>query len=143
VPVSEIKPLVKLARKGGAKIVVVHGETVSEPVIPGTNRAAIEAGCDILAHPGLISEEDVRLAKRKGVYLEITSRKSHSKPNKRLVILAREAGAKLVLNTDSHSDDTFISDAEAGKILTRLGLAGSEVDRVFNNSRELVKRAQE
>ena len=44
VPISEIKPLVKLARKGGAKIIVVHGETVSEPVIPGTNRAAIEAG---------------------------------------------------------------------------------------------------
>src|SRR3989338_5287081 len=43
-PLEEIRRLVKFARKSGAKIVVVHGETVSEPVIKGTNRRAIEAG---------------------------------------------------------------------------------------------------
>ena len=32
------------SRELGAKIVVVHGETVAEPVEPGNNRAAIEAG---------------------------------------------------------------------------------------------------
>ena len=89
-PVQEIKGLVKFARKNGAKIVIVHGETISEPVIPGTNRAAIEAGCDILAHPGLITKSDVELAKKRNVYLEITTRKNHSRTNKRLFKLAKK-----------------------------------------------------
>ncbi len=37
-PIQEIKSLVKFARKNGAKVVLVHGETVSEPVLKGTNR---------------------------------------------------------------------------------------------------------
>ena len=51
----------------------MHGETICEPVAPGTNRAAIEAGVDILAHPGLITEEEARLAASKGVLLEVSS----------------------------------------------------------------------
>ena len=47
----------------------------------GTNRAAIEAGADIVSHPGIISTEDLLLAKEKGVALEITSRKGHSLSN--------------------------------------------------------------
>src|SRR4030043_920351 len=61
VPPALIPDLVKEARKLGARIVVVHGETIVEPVPPGTNRAAIEAGVDLLAHPGLISPEEGRL----------------------------------------------------------------------------------
>jgi len=53
----------EIREKNGAKIIVVHGETICEPVITGTNRAAIEAGCDILAHPGLITKSDIGLAK--------------------------------------------------------------------------------
>jgi len=56
VPPQKISKLVNKARELGARIVLVHGETLTEPVIPGTNRAAIEAGVDILAHPGLISK---------------------------------------------------------------------------------------
>ena len=78
VPPELIAGLVAKARELGAKIVVVHGETVVEPVIRGTNRAAIEAGADILAHPGLISKEDAEAAKQKGVVLELTARKGHS-----------------------------------------------------------------
>ena len=63
---SDIALLASEARKLGAKIIVVHGETVTEPVPPGTNLAAIQAGVDILAHPGLISEEEVRQAAAKG-----------------------------------------------------------------------------
>jgi len=50
------------ARKLGARLIVVHGETIVEPVAPGTNAAALESPIDILAHPGLISEREVRLA---------------------------------------------------------------------------------
>ena len=51
---------------------ILHGETICEPVALGTNRAGIEAGVDILAHPGLISEEEVRMAAGNGVHLEVT-----------------------------------------------------------------------
>jgi histidinol phosphatase-like PHP family hydrolase len=139
-PLQEIKPLVKFARKAGAKIVIVHGETVSEPVIPGTNRVAIAAGCDILAHPGNITKNEVALAKASGVCLELTARKSHSLPNKRLFGLARSIGAKLVLNTDAHSGKDLISDAQARKILKSIGLKEAEIRQVFKNSEILAKR---
>ena len=56
-PLEQFKPLAKYARNKGIKIIIAHGETVVEPVIKGTNRAALEADIDILAHPGLISEK--------------------------------------------------------------------------------------
>lgn len=139
-PLEEIRPLVKFARKNGARIIVVHGETVSEPVIPGTNRCAIESGCDILSHPGLISSEDIELAKRKGVHLELTTRKNHSSTNKRLFKLAKPIGAKLVLNTDSHRGEDMISDGRARLVLRRIGLGANEIKQVFKNSKEIVKR---
>jgi histidinol phosphatase-like PHP family hydrolase len=139
-PVQEIKSLVNYARKNGAKIVIVHGETISEPVIPGTNRAAIEAGCDILAHPGLISMADIKLAKKRGVYLEITTRKSHSKTNKRLYKAAKKAGVKLVLNNDTHKDDNLLTGPDATLFLKRLGMTQSDIDQIFANSEEIVRK---
>jgi len=138
-PVQEIKGLVRFARKLGAKIVVVHGETISEPVIPGTNRAAIESGCDILAHPGLITKSDVLLAKKKNVCLEITSRKNHCKTNRRLFKLAKECGAKLVLNNDAHSGDNLISKRRAIAILKKIGMTQLDINQVLKNSEDLVK----
>ncbi len=73
VPPRLIAGLTKEARALGAKIIVLHGETIAEPVAPGTNLAGIEAGIDILAHPGLITPEEVGLAAEKGVFLELTS----------------------------------------------------------------------
>ncbi len=139
VPVEEIKPLTKLARKLGAKIVICHGETVSEPVIKGTNREAIKAGVDILAHPGLITKGDVSLAKKMGVYLEITTKKSHLKTNRHLVKLARETGAKLILNTDSHCEEGLLTYGKAVSFLSKLGLVGKEINDVFKNSRDLLR----
>lgn len=139
-PVEEIRGLVRFARRSGAGIVIVHGETVSEPVIPGTNRAGIAAGCDILAHPGMISREDVKLAKAKGVYLEITTRKSHSKTNRRLLVMARDIGAKLVLNNDAHGGDDLVSGARARQLLTNLGAGKAEITAIFRNSKVLAAR---
>ena len=140
-PVEEIKSLVKLARKLHAGVVLVHGETVSEPVIPGTNFHAIAAGCDILAHPGLITEDDVMLARSKRVFLEITARPSHSKTNKRVARLAMKFGAKLVLNTDGHSEEDLISDVQAETLLRKLGLEKLRITEVLKNSRYLVRKA--
>ena len=136
-PLEEIKGLVRLARKSGARIVIVHGETVSEPVIPGTNRRAIEARCDILAHPGLITKKDTELAKKNGVYLELTTRKSHSRTNKRLFKIAGAVGAKLVLNNDAHSGDDLVTELKARRILKGTGAGKREIERIFRNSEEL------
>ena len=138
-PVQEIKTLVRLARKLGARIVVVHGETISEPVVPGTNRAAIEARCDILAHPGLINKDEVELAKKQGVCLEITTRKNHSKTNKRLFRLAKKCGTKLVLNNDTHSGDNLISKGGAIRLLKKLGMTQLDINQVVKNSEDMVR----
>ena len=58
---SQIAALVKEARTLGARIVIVHGETIVEPVPAGTNLAALKSSIDILAHPGLLTEKEARL----------------------------------------------------------------------------------
>src|SRR5512139_4038216 len=63
VPARRIDQVVKEARRKGAELIVIHGETVSEPVEKGTNHAAVSnPEVDILAHPGLITLEDAELA---------------------------------------------------------------------------------
>ena len=43
IPPNRIGPLVKKARELGAKLVVIHGESIVEPVAPGTNRTRASA----------------------------------------------------------------------------------------------------
>jgi histidinol phosphatase-like PHP family hydrolase len=140
VPPDLIAPLTELARSRGAKVVVVHGETIVEPVPPGTNLAAIKAGVDILAHPGLISEAEVRLAKKKGVLLEITARKGHSLTNGHVARLAMKTGASLVYNTDSHSPGDFTPWETARRIILGAGLTERDARRMQENARELLAR---
>lgn len=141
VPPGLIAGLVKEARSLGARVVVVHGETLVEPVAPGTNRAAIEAGVDILAHPGLISEEEVRLAAEHAVCLEISARKGHSLSNGHVAQLARKCNAKLVLDTDSHSPQDLIPLAFARRVAFGAGLSAQEAEAMFRNSGALLARA--
>ncbi len=108
VPPRLIEKLVYKARNMGVSLVVVHGETLVEPVEPGTNRAAIDAEVDILAHPGLISEEDVNLAVKNGVYLELTTRKGHCYTNGHVVALAKKYGAKILINNDAHEPQDLV-----------------------------------
>ncbi|MCI4624410.1 MAG: histidinol phosphate phosphatase domain-containing protein [Candidatus Magnetoovum sp. WYHC-5] len=141
VPVDMYKYLVEEARRLGANIVVVHGETLVEPVLPGTNRAAIEAQVDILAHPGLISEEDLILAKEKGVTLEITARKGHSLTNGHVAKEALRIGVPLTLNTDSHSPSDLIDRQMAEKILLGAGIPLDKIKGIFLHAEWLVNKA--
>jgi len=141
VPPQLIQDLVKEARTLGAKIVVVHGETLAEPVLPGTNRSAIEANADILAHPGLISEEDLLLAKEKGVTLEISSRKGHSLANGYVAREAIRFGVPLSINTDAHGPSDLITKETAIKILRASGIETNRIDSIFDNSKALVEKA--
>jgi putative hydrolase len=133
-----IPSLVRRAREIGARLVVIHGETVAEPVAAGTNRAGIEAGADILAHPGLIRPEEVKLAVSKGVYLEISARKGHSLTNGHVAKLASEAGARLVLNSDSHGPGDFMTEAFAAKVTQGSGLPSDSLQQLLSNSRLLL-----
>ena len=139
VPPVYIKELAVEARKLGARIVVVHGETIVEPVAPGTNAAALAAPIDILAHPGLISDQDVQLAVARGIYLEITSRKGHSLTNGHVAMLARQYGASLVLNTDTHGPQDLVTLEMAWKIARGAGLTVPETEVMFRNSEALVR----
>jgi histidinol phosphatase-like PHP family hydrolase len=140
-PPALIPDLVKEARKLGAKIVIVHGETIVEPVREGTNKAAIEAGADILAHPGLISTEDLLFAKEKNVLLEITSRKGHSLSNGYVAKEALRFGVPLCINTDSHGPEDLITSDMAKGILLAAGLEENRISSVFENSKLLIERA--
>lgn len=140
-PPDMIAPLAVQARALGAKVVVVHGETLVEPVPPGTNRKAIEAGVDILAHPGLISEEEMVLARERKVFLEVSARKGHSLANGHVARLAVKVGASLVLNTDGHAPGDLITGKQALKIAMGAGLDTGDFERMLQNSREIVARA--
>jgi histidinol phosphatase-like PHP family hydrolase len=140
VPPSDISEMVSEARKLGAKIVVVHGETIVEPVERGTNRAAIEAGADILAHPGLIGPEELEIARGKEICLEITSRKGHCLSNGHVAKMALKYDIPLVIDSDSHSPSDLITREFAQKVLLSAGIERNSIDRVFSNSEYLVKK---
>jgi histidinol phosphatase-like PHP family hydrolase len=140
VPPALINELAITARKLGAKLVLVHGETIVEPVEAGTNAAALNAPVDILAHPGLITEEEVALAAKRGVYLEISARKGHSLTNGHVAKLARQQGASLVLNTDAHSPGDLISLEMARKIARGAGLAESEMEALAGHAEALIRK---
>ncbi len=137
-PVRLLSTIVRQARMLGIGYVVVHGETIVEPVEAGTNRAAIEAGVDILAHPGLISEEEVFLAREKGVLLEISARKGHSLTNGHVARLAKKTGAKLIFDTDSHGPSDLVDNSQALRIVLGAGLSAEDFEIMQNNAMELV-----
>ena len=142
VPPKLIPDLVKEARYLGARIVVVHGETIVEPVAPGTNRAAIEANADILAHPGLISEQDLLLAKEKGVTLEITARKGHSLANGYVAKEAIRFGIPLCINTDAHSPSDLITRDMARTILLASGIEQNRIESIFDHAKALIEKTR-
>jgi putative hydrolase len=138
VPPAQVKELVRRARQAGAGIVLLHGETICEPVAPGTNRAGILAGIDILAHPGLITEEDAKLAAEKGVHLEISARHSHGLGNGRVLYYARKYNASLVLNTDTHSPEDLFSAEWHKKVAFGAGMTEEEYDRVNKTMKQIL-----
>ena len=142
-PPALIAPLTAQARALGVPLIVVHGETLAEPVAPGTNRAAIEADVDILAHPGLISVEEAARARERGIYLELSARKGHSLANGHVARVALEVGASLLVNTDSHGPGDLISRDQAERIARGAGLRETAVQTLFNDAEAFARRLAE
>jgi len=141
VPPALIGRLAGKARDLGAAIIIVHGESVVEPVCPGTNQAALESDIDILAHPGLISVAEAELAAGNGICLEITTRRGHSITNGHVARMARETGASLILNNDAHAPGDLVTLDFAEKVATGAGLTSKEWQSMREKSRELVQKA--
>lgn len=133
VPPRQIDKVAKMARKYGAEWIVVHGETVTEPVMPGTNRASVEnPEIDILAHPGFITLEEAQLAKDNDVILEVTGRAGHNITNGHVVNMAREVGAMMVIDSDTHQPENLMSEEEAMIVALGAGLTKAEADKALH-----------
>jgi len=135
-----IPALVSRGRKLGARLVVVHGETIVEPVAPGTNRIAIESSADVLAHPGLITEEEVLLAKERSVYLELTLRKGHSLTNGHVAKMAHKMGAAMVLNSDAHTPGDIWPVGRLHEIVAGAGLTEGDYRAMIRNAESIAER---
>jgi putative hydrolase len=139
VPPGLVAELAAKARTLGAQVIVAHGETVVEPVHPGTNRASLEADIDLLAHPGLISVEDVKLAAQKGIFLELSGRKGHSLTNGHVAALALKYGARLAVNADAHGPGDFLSAQMAETVARGAGLSQEQYGKIRQDMRDFVK----
>lgn len=141
VPTESIDDVAKKAKELGAQIVVVHGETLNEPVIEGTNYAALNSEyVDILGHPGLITYEEAQIAKENNIYLEISARSGHCLGNGHVAKIASEIGNKLLVNTDTHSPDNLITFEKSYEIALGAGLSKKEAMKaIVDNPRELLK----
>ncbi|PKB80132.1 MAG: hypothetical protein BZY88_09740 [SAR202 cluster bacterium Io17-Chloro-G9] len=142
VPKDDIDLVARTAKELGAKLVTVHGETIVEPVEPGTNEAAVRSSfVDVLAHPGLITYEVARLAAENGVYLEVSARKGHSFANGHVVRMAQQAGAGMVLDSDAHEPDDLLTLEMTEKIATGAGLNKEEAHALLQlNPQDLLAK---
>ena len=121
VPPARIPEVAARARELGARLVVVHGETITEPVAPGTNSAAVRCpDVDILAHPGLLTVEDSAAAAQNGIH----------------------EGAKLIFGTDAHAPGDLVTVKFAQTVLRGAGIGAADINDVFNNAQALLEKIE-
>lgn len=142
VPAASIPILAEEARNLGAELVVVHGETLVEPVEPGTNKAAVSCrAVDILAHPGLLTLEEAKMAAANGVLIEVTARGGHNVGNGHVVKVGREAGVKFIVNSDTHQPGNLLTESWAKTVAKGAGLDEAEVEEVvLRNPLQVLER---
>lgn len=129
VPPSKMDAVIKDAKRFGAKWIVIHGETVAEPVERGTNmRAVMNENVDVLAHPGFITEDEMQIAKDNGKLIEITGRRGHNITNGYVACVARRIGAKMIVNSDAHAPEDLMCQDDAYRVALGAGLTLSEAD---------------
>lgn len=136
VPAASIADLAAEAKQMGASHVVVHGETLVEPVEPGTNLAAVNCrDVDVLAHPGALTEDEALLAAANGVFIELTSKEGHSLANGHVFRTAQGSGMCL-LNSDTHLPDHILTPQFARSVALGAGVPHEQLDRVLRQNPE-------
>ena len=135
VPPHRIGEAARRAKANGARIVLVHGETIKEPVAKGTNRAALESpDVDILVHPGMITEEEADIARQAGIYLELSARAGHSLTNGHVARTAMAVGASLVVDSDGHAPGDLLTEELARQIVIGAGLTEEEFTSILETN---------
>ena len=82
------------------------------------------------------------MAAENDIYLEISSHKGHCLTNGHVVNIARQAGAKLVVNTDTHTPGDMIDQEMARRVAAGAGLNETQVEAAtVANPQALVQRA--
>jgi len=144
VPSKSIDDMAGAARELGAKIVAVHGESITENVEPGTNMEAVKSKyIDFLAHPGMLKLEEAKLAAQNGIFIEISSRVGHSLTNGLVVSIGREAGVKFLINSDAHSHNDLFRSGMQERVGLGSGLRKDEIEEIYNkNYKEFLKRIE-
>ncbi|HNT33717.1 MAG TPA: histidinol phosphate phosphatase domain-containing protein [bacterium] len=140
VPPRRIPAVAERARELGAAVLVVHGETLVEPVPPGTNEAALDADIDLLAHPGLISRKLASRAAERGISLEITTRRGHCYSNGHVCRVAREAGAMLTVNNDAHMPGDSLKPEMRRCVALGSGMLDAEYEKACRNAVKILGR---
>jgi histidinol phosphatase-like PHP family hydrolase len=143
-PPAAIAEVAAEARRLGAGLIVVHGETPVEPVPPGTNLAALRCPeVDILAHPGPIDVELAGLAARNEVFLELSARSGHCLANGAVACIAREAGALLLVNSDAHLPSEILTEDWQRRVGLCAGLSEQEAEVALReNARRLLEKIE-
>lgn len=126
IPPALLPEAVKEAREAGASLVLVHGETLGDQVEQGTNFAAVEAGADILAHPGLIDDEAAAYAAEKGVALEFSACPRHAMTNAHVADVALRHGCTLVRGSSAAQAKDIVSRAYWPYILKGADVFGKD-----------------
>ena len=141
-PPQAIPEAAQLAKELGAWLVLVHGETIIEPVEKGSNLAAVTCPhVDILAHPGLLTKEEAQMAGANGVFIEISARCGHSLTNGHILKVAHETGCQLLLGSDAHQGEELLSETLAFEVTRGAGLNRTEAGQVLEaNPQGLLKR---
>ncbi|MFC2091535.1 histidinol phosphate phosphatase domain-containing protein [Elusimicrobiota bacterium] len=140
IPPDDIQEMVSNSRQKGAELVIVHGETTAEQVPPGTNMAAVVSKCDILAHPGRLSDEEAKTAAVNDVCIEITTRRGHRMTNKEVFMKAKKYGCPVLLNTDSHDPDDLLDEDKITGVLDQCGLDNKYYDEFLKTSCNLIEK---
>ena len=141
-PYKAINEAAREAKELGAWLVVVHGESLVEPVEEGTNLAAVKSPyVDILAHPGYITPQVAKLAAKNEVFIEITARRGHCITNSHVARVAGEAGALMLVNSDAHEEDDLLTQQLAKDILRQAGINNRKFKQVLElNPLKLLQR---
>jgi putative hydrolase len=134
-PPEAISDAAKKAKELGAWLVIVHGESPIEPVPKGTNMAAVQSPyVDILAHPGLITPEEAKIAIESNVFIELSGRRGHCNTNTHVATICQKLGAKLLVNSDAHNEDDLLTLSLAKDILHQAGVTIHQSQQVLRDN---------
>ena len=135
VPAKSVSEIAQKAKELGAGLVVVHGETSTEPVEKGTNLAAVQSQyVDLLAHPGYMTDQEAMLAAQNNVFVELTSRRGHSNTNSHVATTCQKAKARLLVNSDAHAEQELLSTELVETILARSKINRQNREQIINQN---------